>query len=183
MEDSSVKKLYKLKTNSIKKMKENKLRLIDKIYEENNDQWVDIFGNKRPNYWTIYPNGHIYIIKNTFTKFSYIGETNNLVQRKSFHASNLKNFSHINYDMQIDSILYGIDKFLFGILEFNVSDDQLLERERYWIKRYKTEYPLGYNVPYNKKERLENVISKEFMEHFKRVEEERILFVREKRNK
>lgn len=43
---------------------------------------------------------------------------------------------HTNKDMQLDFNLYGSSNFMFDIIEQNVSSDELIQRETYWMNYY-----------------------------------------------
>lgn len=110
-------------------------------------QLIDMFGRMR-GYSKPPSSKVIYMIRNCKNGKMYIGQTESLVKRKQKHSSDLNNFSHENQDMQLDYIFYGSESFIFEIIEFLNNDDNLLEREKFWIKYFDTEWPLGYNCPY-----------------------------------
>lgn len=149
------------------KMKNHKLKLNDQLIDayECYSNWINVFGEKRK--WRHYKDvvdGHIYMIRNTKTGMVYIGQTENIYERKSKHLSNLVNFCHISTDMQMDFILYGVDSFILEIIEFEVKSNNLLEREKYWIKYFQSEFPNGYNMPYIERKDYHQRISKKFVE-------------------
>jgi hypothetical protein len=176
------------KKETISKMKSNTLRLIDSLSFNYHQEWINIFGNTMPyyaNYWDSakqedhigYIPGYIYMIKNIKTNMAYIGQTENLIQRKSKHLSDLKTINHDNADMQVDAILYGLNNFLFGIVEFFVPREKLLEKEKKWIKYFGTEYPEGYNAPYDDRIDYNQRDAKNFIATFieiKNIREEKI---------
>lgn len=85
---------------------------------------------------------YIYIIKNKCNNKVYIGQTNNPKQRWMQHISNSKTknvFSLI--DLAIEEI--GVNNFFMEILEETENYD---ERERFWISRYNSTNPNGYNI-------------------------------------
>jgi len=168
------------KNTTIKKMKDNNLLLIDKIDYDHHKDWLNVFGEKRKTYGWSYAlqkdikhiPGHIYIIRNIKTGMIYIGQTEDVITRKTAHLSDLNNFTHISTDMQMDYILYGSKSFTFGIVEFDVTPDKLLEREKHWIKYFQSEFPTGYNMPYVEKKDYHQRISKKFVEELLEVKKQ-----------
>jgi group I intron endonuclease len=89
--------------------------------------------------------GHIYGIKNTINGFWYIGQTRNIVERKSRHFLHLKYNKHYNKHLQNAYNKYGKECFEFYILE-ETNVDMLDIREQSWIKYYKSNNrKFGYN--------------------------------------
>lgn len=91
-------------------------------------------------------NGSIYIIKNSVNNKIYIGQTTqNVEDRFKQHLKCLKS----NQKQVISKAIkkYGKDKFSFEILEKNISSyKELNERETYFIDKYKSLVPNGYNL-------------------------------------
>lgn len=85
--------------------------------------------------------------KNSENKIVYVGQTKNLEQRHKTHIQydpfNINNPEY-NYPLSRDIRKYGEEAYSLIILEDNVPDEQLDEREIYWIKYYNT-YFNGYN--------------------------------------
>jgi hypothetical protein len=144
----------------------HKLRLKDRLYYYN--MLVDINGNFLGSLFHIDIDingketfvryrknasgfGNIYKIENIRTKKIYIGESNDIYQRKNLHYTSLQQEKHQNADMQLDYLLYGIDDFYFEIIEKIDFRKDMLLREKYWINFYNSEYPNGYNYPKNRK--------------------------------
>lgn len=165
------------KKEALNKMRSNTLRLIDNLSYDYNREWVNIFGHERPYYYLSMYNdgdnpyfvGHIYIIRNIKTGMAYIGQSDNIIQRKSKHLTDLKNLKHINADMQVDALLYGLNSFIFGIIEFNIPHKELLSKEKEWIKYFNTEYPNGYNSPYDTRIEYNQRDAKEFVAEFIKI--------------
>lgn len=87
--------------------------------------------------------GTIYIIKNTFNKAVYIGQTTLSVKdrfmqhmKPSAHKKTYKFYRAINN--------IGREKFYYEILEENIPIDKLDEREIYYIEKYNS-FHYGYN--------------------------------------
>lgn len=84
----------------------------------------------------------IYKITNKKNNKSYIG--------KSIHCG--KRFDeHFNGNLFIDNIIReeGIENFYFEIIEVLKNENDILEKEDYYIKKYNTLYPNGYNKKMN----------------------------------
>lgn len=92
--------------------------------------------------------GTIYCIENIKNKKKYIGSTvNNCKERWKNHRNELKGNRHSNSHLQSAYNLYGVESFKYWIVEDDISDDILLDREAYWTKIYKTlETKYGYNI-------------------------------------
>lgn len=67
---------------------------------------------------------------------SYIGSAKNLKKRLLAHLSTMRNGKHHNHTVQNVYNKYGIENFYFEILE-NCSEQDLLERETFYIKNLK----------------------------------------------
>ncbi len=74
----------------------------------------------------------VYQIRNTINDKLYVGSSYNMNRRKYCHFSNLKYNKHPNKHLQRAYNLYGPLSFVFEELEF-CSQEQLLEREQYWV--------------------------------------------------
>lgn len=87
--------------------------------------------------------GFIYQIRNKVTGQSYVGRTINLEERWYWHRKNLKsgdNSPHLQHAYN----KYGEENFEYLVVE-ECPDDQLGERETYWIDTLDTFYN-GYNL-------------------------------------
>ena len=88
--------------------------------------------------------GDIYIIKNDINDKVYIG--------KAKYGAEHRWKEHIGFDLQNNQYIhkamrkYGINHFYYQILETNLSDSLLNEREKYWINFYNSFAPNGYNL-------------------------------------
>lgn len=114
----------------------------------------------------------VYMIRNTATGKMYIGQTEDIDQRKSQHATKLKQTCHENSDMQMEYIFYGLNSFIFEIVEYLKTREELLEREKFWIDYFYTDYPFGYNSPLGDKSEYLERPSKHFMEEFIKAKRE-----------
>lgn len=94
----------------------------------------------------------IYCIQNKTTGKRYVGKSINIQQRFWQHKYELtkgENKKHFNRYLKSAVQKYGIDDFIFSVLEvFEVIDEEKLkEREFYWMLYYKTTDPeFGYNL-------------------------------------
>ena len=84
----------------------------------------------------------IYKIECLINDKIYIG-SGDVQARLTWHKSHLKNNTHYKKDMQDDFNLYGIENFLFEVIEY-IEEDKLSELENTYINKFKcVEY--GYN--------------------------------------
>ena len=85
----------------------------------------------------------IYIIKNKINSKVYIGQTSNIHQRWAQYKSAAKNIP--NKQLITKAMKkYGIENFYVEILEDSIIDFN--EREKYWINKYDSISPNGYNI-------------------------------------
>lgn len=85
----------------------------------------------------------IYMFKNLINGKIYIGQSINIKYRQYRHFSNTKN--NKNSPLYNDLRLYGIENFEFDILE-ECSIEDLNSKETFYIKKYNSLYPNGYNI-------------------------------------
>lgn len=85
----------------------------------------------------------IYYIYNIINGKMYIGESVDIYRRWREHAQDLKDGAHDNVHLQRSWDKYGECNFKFNIIE-KCKEDDLLEREKYWIKFYDS-FNNGYN--------------------------------------
>ena len=84
----------------------------------------------------------IYKITNLINGKCYIGQSVNVEKRLESHKNNFQSNVHLQNSIKA----YGIDNFLFELLE-ECSEDKLNEREIYWIRYYdSTNRDKGYNI-------------------------------------
>ena len=86
----------------------------------------------------------IYQIRNLVNGKVYVGSAVNLRARMQSHFGELKNNKHNNRHLQRAYDKYGLDKFVFEVLEY-VEKDMLLEREQYYIDTLNA-VKEGYNL-------------------------------------
>lgn len=91
----------------------------------------------------------IYRIENLINNKSYIGQSNDIERRLNHHKLDYlnKNKSTINYPIYAAMRKYGINNFNFSILE--LCDKEFLnEKEIYYISKFNSVTPNGYNQTY-----------------------------------
>lgn len=89
----------------------------------------------------------IYIIKNSINDKVYIGQAKDVAKRWLSHIYNAKYEKKNDKEKQLIHKAiskYGYDKFHYEILESQVENYN--EREIYWIKKYNSLTPNGYNI-------------------------------------
>lgn len=84
--------------------------------------------------------GVVYALKNSKTNQFYIGSATKFVVRKRNHLSLLRRNKHHNPILQRSYNKYGLDVFEFSLLETNISNNLLLQREQYWIDTLKPHF-------------------------------------------
>lgn len=90
----------------------------------------------------------IYKITNLINNKIYIGKTKrDLKTRWLEHCSDAKNYQENNNPLHAAIKKYGKENFIYEIVEDNISEQELNEREKYYIKYYNSKsHDLGYNV-------------------------------------
>lgn len=103
----------------------------------------------------------IYQIRNILNNKRYIGSSNNLLKRRTAHATKLKMNYHPNDILQNAYNKYGDENFVFEVVEFcNVVD--LVDRENFYINLYKVcDKDFGYNICPDAEHHLTSDITKE----------------------
>lgn len=86
--------------------------------------------------------GYIYLIENDLNDKLYIGRTLDPHKREAAHFSDYSNTLAIKSAIK----KYGKEHFDFVILEACVSEEDLNNREKYWIVTLNTLSPFGYNL-------------------------------------
>lgn len=88
--------------------------------------------------------GYVYMVENIKNEKMYIGQTININKRMSRHKSNCKNGVKTNLYNEMRE--YGIDNFIYHIIEEEYSKEGLEELEKYYIELYDTCKGYGYNM-------------------------------------
>lgn len=90
-------------------------------------------------------NGYVvYYILNTNNFKMYIGKSKSFVNRKQNHIYQLRCGTHYNKHLQRSFDIHKENSFVFGILEDNISKNDINEKERYYVKKFLA-YEIGYN--------------------------------------
>lgn len=103
----------------------------------------------------------IYKIKNILTGDCYIGSSNNTTKRSKRHYRDLNNNCHHSIILQRAVNKYGIQYFIFGVIE-ECEISLLLEREQFYLDKESPKYniyseagsPLGFKHSEETKEKL-----------------------------
>ncbi len=82
----------------------------------------------------------IYVIRNLINNKIYIGSAINLNNRWFSHRNKLNNNNHVNRHLQSSFNKYGIDNFIFEVLEYVLDKSYLINREQNWIDFFNPEY-------------------------------------------
>ena len=87
----------------------------------------------------------VYIIKNKMSNKVYVGSTYNFKKRYNEHFKDLIANRHDNQHLQNAVNKYGIDNFIFEIIEYVDDKSALLEREQHYINTLNAVNE-GYNI-------------------------------------
>jgi group I intron endonuclease len=87
----------------------------------------------------------IYAIKNKINGMMYVGYAINIKRRWNHHLSCLRNNIHNNIYLQRSWNKYKENNFEFYIIE-ECDKNDLIFKEKYYIKKLKTKRPNGYNL-------------------------------------
>lgn len=88
--------------------------------------------------------GVIYLITNTITGMKYVGQTKRDAMKRFKEHCTIAENTNRNLHLYNSMRKYGVDKFTFEILESDVEERDLDDRERYYIEKYDT-LNTGYN--------------------------------------
>jgi group I intron endonuclease len=89
----------------------------------------------------------IYKITNIKNDKVYIGSSKNILNRWGNHIFELVSCKHYNTELQKDFDKYGIENFIFQVIEILDNKNKILEREQYYIEKYNSLNPeKGYNI-------------------------------------
>lgn len=89
--------------------------------------------------------GGIYSITNTISGRKYVGSSVNIKQRWVTHRRSLINGRHENSRLQAAFKKYGIEAFVFAVIEVVPDLSTMLEREQYWLDELAVAKH-GYNI-------------------------------------
>ncbi|MGG2091254.1 GIY-YIG nuclease family protein [Bacillus sp. S13(2024)] len=102
----------------------------------------------------------IYKLVNKQNNKIYVGSAVNLYRRRQEHRSKLNNGSHFNDHLISAWNKYGIENFIFQIIELVEDNDKLIDREQYWIDALGA-YEFGYNLSKTANSRLGSSVDEE----------------------
>ena len=89
----------------------------------------------------------VYLIENKINFKRYIGSSSNIKERIYRHKRMLINNNHFNKHLQSAWNKYGEDNFIFSVIEENILEENLLERESFWFDYYNIfKEDKGYNI-------------------------------------
>ena len=88
--------------------------------------------------------GYIYIIKNSINSKVYIGQTKKSIQER--WKEHLYSSTYRNQVLYIAMRKYGTEHFFIEEVEYVDANTSLDEREKFWIKKYNSISPNGYNI-------------------------------------
>mgnify|MGYP003435005267 CR=1 FL=1 len=81
-------------------------------------------------------NSGIYKIKCTVTGQIYIGSSGDLKRREKDHFKSLINQKHRNIKLQRSFNKYGLDNFVFSVIEFVVDTNKLINKEQFYVDTF-----------------------------------------------
>lgn len=113
--------------------------------------------------------GIIYVCVNMFDGRRYIGQTvQGFDKRKNDHIKDAENGSTFYFHRAIRK--FGKENFIWSILEKNVKQIELNDREKYYISKYKTNNPQnGYNMTDGGNASYNSILSDEDVKEIKRL--------------
>lgn len=87
----------------------------------------------------------IYKITNTITRKSYIGQTKNPINKR--FCTHISEANRSVYDTYLHRSIrkYGKENFIIELIE-KCNEDNIHDREKYWISELNTKAPNGYNL-------------------------------------
>ena len=90
--------------------------------------------------------GLIYCISNDINNKKYIGQTTQTLEKRwKEHCQSIYNHKTEKRPLYSAMLKYGIEHFMINVIEDNIDNSILSEREQYWIKYYDS-FKNGYNA-------------------------------------
>lgn len=92
-------------------------------------------------------NNLIYLLECSTCKMLYVGQTSNSLNlRINLHRSNIKNYNSSNYNIEFDHFSrHSFESVIIHILDIIPNFQERLDRENFFIIKYKTLVPYGLN--------------------------------------
>ena len=104
---------------------------------------------------------NIYVITNIINKKQYVGQTICPKKRWKEHKYEGTHYNYENIYLYNAMKKYGINNFIFKIIESNIDLNIIDEREKFWIKKLNTFRPNGYNLTLGGQGHLGYILSEE----------------------
>ncbi|MBD1379204.1 GIY-YIG nuclease family protein [Metabacillus arenae] len=87
---------------------------------------------------------NIYLITNTINNKKYVGQSIDPIQRWKNHQKDSKKYLSRYLYRAMNK--YGIENFKFEVIENDIPVDSIDDQEIYWINKFNTKSPYGYNM-------------------------------------
>ena len=111
----------------------------------------------------------IYKVTNLVNNKIYVGKTiNTLRYRKTTHQSDAKNRKH-NCIFHKAIRKYGEENFVWEIIDEVLFAESLIELEKYYIKKFESKMPSGYNMTDGGEGTTGRIITNEFREKLRKA--------------
>jgi group I intron endonuclease len=92
-------------------------------------------------------NFYIYIVHNIVNNKVYVGQTTNLRKRWNHHRSTASSITKKKWPLHRAIVKYGIESFVFTLIQEVQNKDELDLAEQYWIKHFNSrDRNYGYNL-------------------------------------
>lgn len=89
--------------------------------------------------------GCIYVIKNNCNKKVYVGQTTKTARERFLQHIRDSKKENANYDIYLAFRELGIEKFYYEVIEEDVPEEELVEKEMYYIEKFDS-CNNGYNI-------------------------------------
>jgi group I intron endonuclease len=123
-----------------------------RIYEDIKEQFLDFITvnleNLSNGFFSDLHHGYLYKFQNLVNGKVYIGQTKSLKTRIKKHRNSV-NYTYYNNAFYNALRKHGIESFNFSVLDFADTDDELYEKERYYISLYRSFTKIRNSKGYN----------------------------------